>query len=305
MPRLAVVFDTNAYRAIGAESFERLRVDEQQHAVVPMASYVAAMELLSHLADPFDPSFMACLHATRRLGQHCSRWDGSKFNIEFMQLADAQIVSQLFGRRIAGEEIRLGGLSTIIGAIVDDPRPETALQYRDGLIQLRDGIEREEAKFAEKLWKKVVLSLAPDATDWQSVVRSPMRVPMLAAIDEGRGVELIAATIVDRAADKCGLRLDDADRADAVKNALLRFPTSIHHHNLLIRTLIDRGPDMSRADRANSLWDHEITYSTAPGATVKGLPLVLVTADPLILRAAELASTRNQVWSLNEYREVV
>lgn len=62
---------------------------------------------------------------------------------------------------------------------------------------------------------------------------------------------------------------------------------------------------MRRPDRANSLWDHEITYSTAPGATVKGVPLVLVTADPLILRASDLAHTRNQVWSVDEYRDRV
>lgn len=129
-----------------------------------------------------------------------------------MQLADAQIVHQLFGRRISGEEIRPEGISTIIGAIVDDPRPGTTQRFREGLLPLRDGIAREEARFGDKLWRKVVLSLAPDARDWQSVVRSPKREPMLAAIDAGRGLDLIAGTIVDRAAEKCELRMTEAER---------------------------------------------------------------------------------------------
>jgi hypothetical protein len=302
LPRLAVVFDTNAYRTIGEAAFEQLQNDERHHSVLPLASYVVAIELLAHLATEIDPDFGPCLHATARLGRHCSRWNGSASNLEFVQLADAQIARQLFGKTLVSEEIRSGGVATVIGAITDDPRRPTALQFKDGLEQLRDGISRAEKDFVYRLWNKVVLTLAPDAKDWQSVMKSAKRAQILAAIDSGRGLDLIAATIVDRAAEKCALSLTAVEREEASRRARILFPTAIHHHDLLIRNIIERGPKMERPERANSVWDHEITFSTAPGAEIQGVPVILVTSDPMILQAAVAAGTISQVWSLTDYR---
>jgi hypothetical protein len=173
VPRISAIFDTNVYRGIGDAAFNAQRVDERQHSVVPMAGYVVAIELLSHLADPADADFAACLNATRRLGEHCSRWNGSGSSVEFMLMADAQIASQLFNKVLGPRATGPGGVAAIIDAIVANPCLETLRVFQGDLAELRDGVARAEATFAEKLWKSVVLTLAPDARDWQRVVKSP------------------------------------------------------------------------------------------------------------------------------------
>ena len=285
---------------MNATAFEKLRSQEREQSVVGMASYIVASELFAHLADDRDPDFGSCLKAVARLGQHCGRWSGAP-GVDFMQLPDAQVVRQLFGRSIRAE-VRPGGYATIIGEISTKPVPETARCYQVELAHVRDGIARAEEEFVANLWKKVVLTLDPSASSWQAVVRSPKRNGLLKAIVAGDGLELVAGTIVDRAASKAGLSLTPGQRVEAIEVAHASFPTAIHHHNLLISQLLQHGPDMSKAKRANSVWDHELTFTTGPGATVRGAPLVLVTSDPLILQAAVEAGTTGRVWSLDEYR---
>jgi len=300
MPRLAVILDTNAYRGITDAAFDAMVADERSHSVIAMASYIVVSELLAHLADEHDPDFKACLRAVARLGRHCSRWRGGA-EVDFMQLADAQVVRQLFGQSIASE-VRPGGYATIIGEVSRNPVAEVVRGYHEELTLVRDGIMKAEAEFVANLWKKVVLTLDPAASTWQAVIRSPKRTTLLQAITAGEGLDLVAGTIVDRAASKAGVSLTEAQRMEAIKRAHRSFPTAIHHHNLLIRRLLENGPDMSKPERANSVWDHELTFSTAPGATVVGAPLVLVTGDPLILQASSDAGTRAHVWSFDEYR---
>jgi len=275
--------------------------DERNHSVVAIASYIVAIELLAHLATETDPDFGSCLHATARLGQHCSRWNGS-LRFDFIQLADAQIARLLFGVTLNPEQVQTGGVTDVVGAITDHPQAATARHYREGLTELCESVSRSEKEFVDGLWNRVVRTLVPEAEDWQSVVKSPRRAQLLAAIDAGEALDLIAATIVDRAAEKSSLSLTAEERVAAIARARVLFPTPIHHHNLLIRTIIENGPNMGRPERANSLWDHEITFSTAPGAQIQGTPLVLVTSDPVILQAAAAAGTSSQVWSLDDYR---
>lgn len=303
MPRLAVVLDTNAYRGIGKEAFDALRRDESHHSVVAFASYIVATELLAHLAAEDDRDFGACLHATARLGTHCSRWDGSASNLGFMQLADSQIIRQLFGVSLESNETKAAGYSTIIGAITSSPCPASALQFQEGLTQLRDQVAQAEQEFADRLWNKVVMTLEPSALSWNDITKSAKRAGLLAALDAGHGLGLVAGTIVDRAAGKAGLRLTAPERDRAIARAIVLFPTAIHHHDLLIRELVTKGQDMRKPERANSVWDHDLTFSTAPGANVSGIPLVLVTADPLILRAAAAGGMTSRIWALVDYRK--
>lgn len=303
MPRLAVVLDTNAYRSIGEAAFEPFRRDEVHHSVIPYASYFVASELLAHLSDPGDPDFRHCLAATTRLGRHCRRYDGSRYQVDFLQLPVAQVARTLFGRTLETDRASSAAYGDVIGAITDNPEHGVLNEWKEPLTKLREIVLLVEREFVERLWSRVVLTLAPDAEDWQSIVRSPRRSALIAALEAGQGLDLVAGTIVDRVAAKCGLVLSQPEREAAIANARKVFATPVYHHDLLVRQLIANGPDMSQPDRANSIWDHEITFSTGVGATMIGVPLVLVTGDSLVRQAAEAAGTRRQIWTLAEYRE--
>jgi len=303
MPRLAVVLDTNAYWSIGEEAFEPFRCDEVHHSVIPYVSYFVASELLAHLSDEKDPDFRHCLAAITRLGRHCRRYDGSRYQMDFLQLPDAQVAKALFGLKIGSDSASPGVYADVIGDITDNPQPGVLHDWRESLGELREIVLRVEHEFVERLWARVILTVQPDAEDWQSILKSPKRPALMASLEAGQGLDLVAGTIVDRVAAKCGLVLTPTERDGAIANARKVFATPVHHHDLLVRHLIANGPDMSRPNRANSIWDHEITFSTALGARMNGVPLILVTGDPLVLQAANAAGTRQQIWSLHEYRE--
>jgi hypothetical protein len=300
--RLGVVLDSNVYRCLGEESFAKLLRDERHHSIVAYANYYVVTELLTHLYDDRDPDYASCVAALRRLGIHSGRRDGNRTSINFMQLPDAQIARILFGVQTQATGSP-GIYSEIVGRLLDGEAQDVVNSYRNGIAELRERVAKNEAQFSAKLWERVVLTLQPGATSWNQITRSPLRNALLAAIDRGQAADLVAATIVDRAATRSGLVLSEASRQEAVGRALRAFPTAVQLHVLMIRRLIEKGPDMTRPNQANTIWDYEITFSTGPGATVQGVPLILVTNDPLITRAAEIAGMAQHYWSWQDYSQ--
>ena len=99
--------------------------------------------------------------------------------------------------------------------------------------------------------------------------------------------------------------LSKEERVEAEKRVLEAFGTALHLHCWIVRHLIEAAPDMSKPSRGNHVWDYLITFSTSPGATIKDVPLWLITADKAILMAAKNAGAASTFRALREYRALL
>jgi len=88
-----------------------------------------------------------------------------------------------------------------------------------------------------------------------------------------------------------------AERIDAMQRI---FPLPLYVVDGLVTSIIERGLDMTKKDRANSLWDIHIAFSIGTDASFEGAPLWLVTDDGAIVNAPKAAATLG-VKHLDEY----
>jgi hypothetical protein len=297
MPRLAVTFDTNVYRSIGAAKATKLRERERNHGVVGYASYPVVAELLAHLAEPTDPDFRSALAALGRLWEHCSEYDGSSYTLRSLVGAFEQMAHTLFGVEMG---MRRSPYARLVGAIVQDDRSIEGL--RPQLQQVARYADEARSAYAAQLWERVVQTIAPAAENWADLaLPSKARARVLAEIGEGGGRELIARSLVNQVAKFAGRTVTDEEAVPLVEAVHAYYATVVHYRSLVIERLVRDAPNMTKRARANGVMDTHVCVGTSPLARLEGLPHVLATDDPEILEAARRADSRSRLLTLQEY----
>jgi hypothetical protein len=300
MPRRIAVFDTNIYIGLGAARAAELARRQRAASVISGASVWTVAELASHLADPTDPRRGRCLGALRALWQHYALYDGSKHFLPFVPDTEDILCRELFGRDTPGraEEIDAGGAFVRRVAMGD---ADELNELSPALAGLRDHIAHVEAEFVAAM-RDIVQHLDPRASGWETFRSDPeRRRAILARIDAGHGLRYFAEALVRRAAASIGTAIEGADLQHRVEFVMRHFGTPLRFFDAIIRKLVDGGVDMSKPQRANSIWDLQIAFYGVPGWAIDGAPLILVTDEGAIREAARRAGDASATMSLNEF----
>ena len=115
----------------------------------------------------------------------------------------------------------------------------------------------------------------------------------------------VSDAFVTRVASIFEIDLSQYDHDDLTRLALTIFPLPMHLYRRLIRRVVEKGHNMSKKERANSIWDLHIGFSVGTKADTDGAARVLVTNDQDILAASEEAGVQSHVMSLEDYGELL
>ena len=80
---------------------------------------------------------------------------------------------------------------------------------------------------------------------------------------------------------------------------------AMHFLRDLLADALTSNIDFSKNRNRNSAWDLKIAFHAAAGAAVQGVPVLLVSNDPRLRRAAGSAGLPHRVVSLEEYRHLL
>jgi hypothetical protein len=304
VPALIVTFDTNLYRKLSSERFTALAAAERRLSIRPLASYYVATEFLAHLADRQDPSFGPSLGGLTRLWEHTHTYDGAAYVTHVLEPAERQVAYVLFPefRKHLPPSESLGGF---IGRVVHTAPADLPGAFHQDLVGFRDFVREKEESFVASLFDRIVRILVPDATSWHDVTsNTTLRTGLLKAIREGKGRRHGAEGFVRRVVETFDYQCSEETIVERVAAMQEIFPVPLHVVDRLVVSIIERGLDMTRKSRANSLWDIHISFSIGTRATFDTAPLWLITDDAAILDAAKGAGSQS-VKSLNEYSRIL
>lgn len=297
MARAYVVADTNFYRSCSDGDMEAIASLETRADVVPLATYLACSELLPHAADEASPASRSCRAAIRRLYHHCFARHRATGAPPFAPDTTALLALDLFGRPIPDQSILTGKFAGMVADIGHGDAPDSV----PGLRAVLDLVTRQrnlaESRFVAMLEGVVrQLGLNPDA---RSEFPEDQRPSPQQFAQEDTLRRLCAGAIALSVANDCGLEISDAEiftRGEALQT---RIPTAIDFLAQVIRTVvIDRA---STVRHANSLWDTHFATFASQALRFEGTPILLVTDDRAVLRAAARTHAEARVLTQRAY----
>ena len=177
-------------------------------------------------------------------------------------------------------------------AVVSEPAAFATAKAAE-LAAVADRVRVEEVRFGRAL-ADLRTSVATDAAHG---VRE--------ALDSPDGLELIAKTRVRTLAAELGLKVSDEHVEWATGQVLTTFPIPVHFLRGLLIDLLACDPIPGEDWNRNSVWDLKIGFHASPGAAVGGVPILLVTEDGRLRRAARDAGQPSRVAGLAEYNALL
>lgn len=307
MPVANVVLDCNEYRSLSDTAFDALRLREKAVGIRPLASYYVALELLANLAPASGENHTIALASLRRLWTHTHSMNGTLQVMNFGGDADDQLSMILFDRTLpdAGNASYYGEL---IGHIASSPASIESIHSHFGehLTAVHESVDAEEQRFSGLLWEKVIRRIAPEAVSWFDVTKSNAgRDQLLSDLQKERVRNLAASVIVHRCADRLQLKLSENEIAERAAVVSDEFAMPVTFYLGLVEGILRNGKDMRLRKRANSLWDLQICFATGRSAHFDASPVILVTDDGEILRAAEQSGLSRRVMKRNTYERLL
>jgi hypothetical protein len=305
MPRLFVVFDTNAYRSTSDHDLGAIRDLERSKSVVGMASYWVVFELLAHVADPGDPSYGFALAGVRRLARHAAQYDGQRHILRLLADSEDHVFRALFGYQIPNRANAAETFGRLVGAVADGKSPTDWSAFQPQLDALKSYVAATEAQFAADVFDNVVKAHWPKAQSWSDVASDPkMKNDLIAYLSTPQANAAAAGALVIKAASEISHQLSPEEASRFVTKVLELFPAPIAFYNAFLKK-VATGYDLSVSKNVNSLWDMQVVFSTSMEATIGGAPIWIVTSDKAVLSAAVDAHMGSRVMTLSNYRSAL
>jgi len=297
--RRIVIFDTNAYRTIAGRQAapqmrlkgQRLRVSERSNGNLPLAQPVVIWELLSHLADPTDEHFAACLASVVVLGEHCR----DETSCTISQFADAQLTvcRELFGIVPALELERMHQLQQHADHICRNA-PEISNPQIDMNLKVFAGeMQRREREWTVSM-QEIMSDLDPRlAGDWLSKLdASNARRQIIQFFGSDSFMDAWATVTVLTHATLAGVTLSPSELVDKAHEVRRVFPVPFKLLSSLMQKFVanpDINPSSPKKKWWNFIWDFSICFCIGPEHAVSSASVRLVTSDAAVVAAARSA----------------
>lgn len=289
MPDLHTVIDTNVYIGLGSDALASLAERERVRGVESLSSVWPCLELLAHCAATTDPAHRRALAALPRVWQHAGYESRDGPRVRMLEDADSMLARGLFGHQLQDRFLEHGFAAGLIrDAVVSEPETFASGKAAE-LAAVAERVREEEVRFGEALAQLRASANSDTAEGLREALRSQ------------EGLELVARTRVQTLAMDLGLAVTDSRASWATRQVLTTFPIAVHFLRDVLVDLL--ACDTTPADdwNRNSVWDLKIAFHASPGASVAGVPVLLVTGDHRLLRAARGAGQPARVATPAEY----
>ncbi len=298
MPRVVAILDTNVYRRTSAQMVDHLGWLESRAGVRPTTSFHATTELLAHMESPDDPECGACRAALKRLWQHCAIYSISSSTLRFAAETNAMLAKTLFGSQVPwGNELaRKTSLLVKRIALGDgDPSPDLSPDLRV-VRQFRDEAESRFAGMLTDIRRQLGLDEGAVSDFAPSARPTPREFLRSGAIRS-----IAANALVMNCASELRLSVNESDIARRAAILEPHIPTALTVLEATVDKVVLGGA--APYNCSNSLWDLHLALFAAESMRVDGHPVVVVTEDKPVLRAAAVTGASSRVLNLNAYCE--
>ncbi|WP_263785309.1 hypothetical protein [Salinibacter grassmerensis] len=309
----ALVFDSNVYRNLFRElDFEeardlgtKLSKKQSEQGDTSYAQLYVVCELLSHLADTSDPAFGDCRHAILGLWNHCLQ--ESKEMMRFIPDPELQFAKEFYGEIDDQYGALYNNVMYLCKEVNERGESDELTDIRGNLSEVSRAIEMSEANFVDDVLRQVVNHTDPNASNWQIFEDDEeAKSEILSFLNSEDSDVIIGISNALRFRDAAGVGEESPDEIRAKGKYLAEnYKVPMKMYKEILKRIVETGCDLTKKNRANWLWDMQISFFLGPNNHVQGEHLVLVTDDGDILDAADEAGASNYVMELSHYRSSV
>ena len=298
MPRIVTIIDTNLYRGVSDTAIEDLRLLESRTNVQPMASFHATTELLSHLCSVTDFSFGASRAALRRLWEHCAVYSLTDSALHFAADPNGMLATTLFNRRVEwGDELAVK-TSSIVKRVALRGASDLPHELSRDLTTIQQFRDDGEARFVGAL-AEIRRQLGLDETIESDFASSERPTPD-EFLRSGVVRWLCAYALVMNCASDLRLELSEDELSQRATMLEAHIPTALAVFESAVAKVVSVGASPNK--QSNSYWDFQLALFAAESMRVGGRPVIIVTEDKPVHRAAKATGAGDRVLSLSDYR---
>lgn len=274
-----VVFDNNAYKALGGARLDRIIGAERVKGVTPLANVVVTQELLARVRDA-DPEQRARNRAAiKKLGRHCKREAHDQVRVRFLTHTDGHIHLLVSGEQHTDDAALFDRLGQMIGVVTEAPEGDPLDEIWVDLDEIERTVRHVEAIYVGRL----------EASSRETAEPNEMK----------RALNY-AATIAGRAQALYRRRFADEAVVQSILPVAKATEIAFALHDAVVAEIRTNG---GHAKHANTVWDEEVVSSTSIHTTIRGRSLLLVTEENRLLDAARVAKAQDRVCKLATYEE--
>jgi hypothetical protein len=290
----AVILDTNILRGWNQPpTFDEFLSAERIHGIAQLADSWTLFELLTHLADPADKAYMQCLLGIRRATQRSLLDDPPRIVFP----AEAQIARLLFGSEPPEISNTMTETVACCRYIYSEPKGSTLGKAAPTLRAIAAHNLELEAFFVEhtRSLREDVHAAPIDSQHGTATkqARAFLRSDAAAAAD--------AASMVTRAYKQMGRDVPEPLPEPEVRKVRDACRTGSAALAIALERILCDGANPDNTRIRNFLWDQEVAFSM--GNRIAGLPVLLVSEDPIFKDAAAAVGAADTVVSLRMYLE--
>ena len=286
---MIVVFDTNAYRDLGADKTAEETTDlvreivkkEAENGIKAHMSTTVAMELMYHLQDDkLWHSYRSCIKAAPAMYAHC----GDETQFRLLPLPEVQVAKTFYGVEAASSITTQKSIGSILYDLTQGDAGTVATKYNKELAQIHTFIIDAETNLATQM-DQLLAAYDPNYQhDWNPFVNDESnRRKYLNMVDSDEfytctakafiiavGVMLKSKGLISVVPEYGALDKE----AEAYVNA---YGASLLFRRRFFKYLANGGFDITKNSRANYMWDEQILHFA--GQKVNREPVMIVTTD--------------------------
>lgn len=308
-----IVFDTNAYRKF-VEGKDLCAIEKEVNAMVAQErskGFVAHMsttvgeELLSHMKDgESNRNYKSCLKAVQAIYRHTG--DDNAFRLA--PLPETQMAMEFFGvsnnKSVNVQKV----VGQVLFQIAKDPTQATIKKFDSEIQQIINyvnGTEKVLANEVENMMKKI----DPHYSNWTLFKNDQSnRIKWLNYVNSDSfklqtALAFLVTLCYDLEGQGASLRkMSKEDIKKQVDQYMARYAAPLELRRYWMSQLVGHF-DMTKASRANFLWDERILHQA--GHSINGVPIMLVTSDGKMKECALNVMPSCEIVTYAEYEQLL
>jgi hypothetical protein len=285
---LLAVFDNNIYRRLGDGALSQIKSLEGASGIRPVASNWPCLELLARCLDPSEVERSRAIAALGRLWLHAGYDAPDRRRLRMHEAGEFILLRGLFGLTVEDHIVEHDFVAHLVVRATELGLPGLVGAHAEELAAVKARVDEEERTFFGT------------PLDWARGTATPAE--LLRLVRTSSTILVVAEGLIKMLAAKYSVSLVQFDVNGSADRLARHFPVAMHFMRDL---LVDSFGTESAPGGPNSTWDLKLAFHAGKGASFDGTPVVLVTDDRRLLRAADSALERRRVMPFAEYRELI
>ncbi|MEO8255225.1 MAG: hypothetical protein ABI554_12665 [Flavobacterium sp.] len=310
-----VIFDTNAYRYLvtnktnkGIDALiKKVNHREKQNGIESLLNPIVAKELLAHIANKKDSSYLKCLKAIKALYYHSGN------NSDYSMIPTPELlISKSFFNKIINRRVETNkAFGQMVYHFAKKPNKYVETKFQHKLNLNAKDVKDVEQGFAEEM-ENFLAVIDPNRNGWNVFENDP--IGRKKALEGVRKEETSIAIALGYLFITRGLLVEEgqleAKSQDELMIELLPmakefikiFPEPIALQKSVFENMITSDFNLFEKNRSNFIWDIQMMFYVGQNS-VQNSKIIFVTSDKAMIKSALGTNPNNTILNFDEYME--